>query len=120
MHEMGIAMEIIDIAEASIPAEMQAVQVESVNLRIGKLSAIVPDSLTFCFSVAIKDTRLEGARLNIEEVPVVAVCQDCGAKWTIDEPAFSCRKCSSGSIEIISGKELDIVSIEIMDEDQGA
>jgi len=120
MHEMGIALEIIDIAEASIPAEMKHVQVESVNLKIGKLSAIVPESLTFCFSVAIKDTRLEGARLNIEQVPVVATCKDCDHRWTIDEPAFACPKCESGSIELISGKELDIVSIEIMDEDQPA
>ena len=120
MHEMGIAMEIIDIAEASIPAGMADVQVESVNLRIGKLSAIVPESLTFCFGVAIKETRLEGARLNIEQVPVVAVCKACGAKMTIDEPAFACQTCSSGDIELISGKELDIVSIEIMDEDKDA
>jgi hydrogenase nickel incorporation protein HypA/HybF len=120
MHEMGIAMEIIDIAEASIPADMQDVQVESVNLRIGKLSAIVPESLTFCFSVAIKETRLEGARLNIEQVPVVAMCKDCDNRWTIDEPAFNCPQCDSGTIELISGKELDIVSIEIMDEDQDA
>ena len=118
MHEMGIAMEIIEIAEASIPAGMDAVQVESVNLRIGKLSAIVPESLTFCFGVAIKETRLEGAKLNIEQVPVVAMCKDCNNRWTIDQPAFTCPKCKSSSIELISGKELDIVSIEIMDEDQ--
>ncbi len=117
MHEMGIAMEIIDIAEASIPAGMEAARVESVNLRVGKLSAIVPESLKFCFDVAIKETRLEGARLNIEQVPVVATCKDCGANWTIDEPAFACEKCGSGSIELISGKELDIVSIEVFDKD---
>lgn len=117
MHEMGIAMEIIEIAEASIPDGMEAVQVESVNLRVGKLSAIVPESLTFCFEVAIKDTRLAGATLNIEQIPVVAMCKDCGNRWTIDEPAFTCPKCQSGSIELISGKELDIVSIEILDED---
>ena len=117
MHEMGIAMEIIDIAVASIPVEMEAARVESVNLRVGKLSAIVPESLRFCFDVAIKETRLEGAELNIEQVPVVAMCKECGAKWTIEEPAFSCKKCKSGSIELISGKELDIISIEVMDED---
>ncbi len=120
MHEMGIAMEIIEIAEASIPVGMDAVQVESVNLRVGKLSAIVPESLTFCFGVVIKDTRLEGAQLNIEQVPVVAMCKDCDATWTIDEPAFTCPKCKSGSIELISGKELDIVSIEVLDEDKSA
>ncbi len=110
-------MEIIDIAVASIPAGMEAARVERINLRVGKLSAIVPDSLKFCFDVAIKETRLAGATLSIEQVPVVALCKECGVKWTIEEPAFACQKCQSGSIKLISGKELDIVSIEVMDED---
>jgi len=117
MHEMGLALEIIDIAVASIPAEMEAARVESVNLRVGKLSAIVPESLKFCFDVAVKETRINGAELNIEQVPVVAMCKVCGFQWTIEEPAFSCKKCKSGDIELISGKELDIVSIEVIDKD---
>lgn len=113
MHEMGIAMQIIEIAQASIPQEMQGVGIERVNLRIGKLSAIVPDSLRFCFEVAAKDTALDGAELHVEEVPVVAKCQDCGARFEITGPVFTCQKCQSGSIDIISGRELDIVSLEV-------
>jgi hydrogenase nickel incorporation protein HypA/HybF len=85
-------------------------------LKIGKLSAVVPDSLRFCFEIASKDTPLAGADLSIEETPVVASCKDCHARWTIDEPVFSCRSCSGGSLEILSGRELDIVSIEIAEE----
>lgn len=113
MHEMGIAMEIIDIATASIPEDLKGVKVERVNVQVGKLSAIVPGSLSFCFDMAIKDTALEGAELNIEELPVVAKCNDCGITWTISEPVFTCDKCKSGSLDIISGRELDIKSIEI-------
>ena len=74
MHEMGIAMEIVDIAKASIPAEMKGARIQRVNLQVGKLSAIVADSLRFCFDLVVKDTPLEGAELAIEEVPVVARC----------------------------------------------
>jgi hydrogenase nickel incorporation protein HypA/HybF len=118
MHEMGIALEIIDIATASIPPEARSVKVERVNLKIGKLSAVVPDSLRFCFDIVSKDTPLAGATLVIEETPVVARCKDCGVRWTIAEPVFTCQACESGSLEILSGRELDIVSIEIAQEDE--
>jgi len=117
MHEMGIALQIIDIATASIPPDAGNVRIEKVNLKIGKLAAVVPDSLRFCFEVAVKDTPLDGATLAIEELPVVARCKDCDAQWTISSPAFTCENCSSGALEIISGRELDIESIEIAEED---
>ncbi len=118
MHEMGIALEIIDIVKSSIPADLADARVQSVNLKIGKLSAVVTQSLRFCFEIAAKDTPLAGASLVIEEIPVVARCKACRHEWTITGPAFSCEQCSSGSIDLLSGRELDIQSIEIMDEDE--
>ena len=117
MHEMGIALQIIDIATASIPPDLKDVKIERVNLKIGKLAAVVPESLRFCFDVAVKDTPLEGAGLSIVEMPVVARCKDCDKQWTIDGPAFSCENCRSGNLDIISGRELDIESIEVAEED---
>lgn len=113
MHEMGIALQIIEIAAASVPPELKAARIARVNLKIGKLAAVVPDSLRFCFSVASRDTALEGAELAIEELPVTARCRGCGETWALAEPAFSCRACGGGGLDILSGRELDIVSIEI-------
>ena len=113
MHEMGVAMQIVEIATDSIPRDMENVRVERVNLKVGKLAAIVPDSLRFCFDIVVKDTPLKGAKLVIKEIDVVARCNDCQTRWTITEPVFSCNKCKSSSIEILSGRELDIDSIEI-------
>ena len=115
MHEMGIAMEIVDIAKASIPKDMQGAKVQRVNLQVGKLSAIVPDSLRFCFDLVVKDTPLEGAELAIKELPVVVRCMDCQTRWTVTEPVFICHSCQSGAIDMLSGRELDIKSIEIED-----
>ncbi len=113
MHEMGIAMEIIDIAKASIPEDMKNAPVKRVNIRVGKLSAVVPNSLNFCFEIAAKETPLSGAELNIEEVPVKASCKSCNHEWMIDSPVFKCPECDSSAINILSGRELDIVSIEV-------
>lgn len=115
MHEMGIAMQIIEIATASIPEDMHGCRVSHVNLEIGKLSTIVPDSLTFCFEIAAQDTPLSDATLVIDIIPVTATCNDCNTHFTIETPAFSCIKCNSGSIEMSTGRELDIKSIEIDD-----
>ena len=113
MHEIGIALQIVDIATASIPPNIGKTRVEKVNLRIGKLAAVVPESLRFCFEMAAKDTPLQGAQLSIEELPGVAKCNDCDTQWTIRGLSFRCGKCQSSSVEIISGRELDVQSIEI-------
>jgi len=113
LHEMGIALQIVEIATASIPDDIENAQIERVNLKVGKLAAIVPDSLRFCFDIVAKDTPLKGAKLVIKEIDVVARCNDCKTNWTITEPVFSCKNCNSSSIEILSGRELDIDSIEI-------
>lgn len=118
MHEMSIALQIVEIVTASLPEDLGAARVAAVNLKIGKLAAVVPESLRFCFDVAVKDTALAGAKLAIEEVPVVARCRDCNSRWTIDEPVFVCKTCESGSLEILSGRELDIESIEVLEEEK--
>jgi len=116
MHEMGIALQIVEIATASIPPDLGEVRIAKVNLKVGKLAAIVPESLRFCFGVASKDTPLDGAELSIEELPVLARCKQCNRQWTISKPVFKCERCSSGDLEILSGRELDIESIEIAEE----
>ncbi|MDJ0785064.1 MAG: hydrogenase maturation nickel metallochaperone HypA [Desulfosarcinaceae bacterium] len=116
MHEMGIALEIIDIATASIPADLAGSKVARVNLAVGQLSAIVPDSLQFCFSIVSKDTALEGAELVIDTRPVVAVCKACGHRWTVGKPVFTCPVCEGSDLTLESGRELDITSIEIAEE----
>ena len=117
MHEMGVAMQIIEIAQASIPADLGDARVARINLKVGKLSAIVPDSLRFCFEVVARGTSLAGAELHIEEIPVEARCNACRHEWAIDQPAFACPVCESGEITLLSGRELDIESLELAEED---
>ncbi len=116
MHEMGIAAEILRIVNESIPGDMIHPRVARINLRVGRLSAVVPQSLKFCFEIAAKDGPAEGAQLHIEEIAVTARCNDCANLWEIDAPAFQCPRCDSGSLELLSGRELDIESIELEEE----
>jgi hydrogenase nickel incorporation protein HypA/HybF len=115
MHEMGIAQELARIALEALPADLKDPKVESLNLRIGKLSSVVPHSLTFCFEIITKDTPLEHARLNIEMVPVVIRCDTCGRQWEADTPVFRCPDCEDGRIGLLSGREIDIESLTLME-----
>ncbi len=113
MHEMGIAMQVLEIVKASIPPNLTDLPIERINLKIGKLASVVPSSLRFCFEIISKNTPFAHAELKIEEIPVMAKCKACQHEWTIDGPAFACQSCGSGAITILSGRELEISSIEI-------
>jgi len=112
---MSIAMQIIETVRSSIPAEIEDVRVEKVNIKVGSLSCVMPENLRFCFKAAIEGTPLAGAKLNIEEIPVIIKCNSCHYEWAVNEPAFMCKKCNAKNIEEVSGRELEIVSIDIRD-----
>ncbi len=118
MHEMGIATEIVRIVNDSIPADITAPKVAKVNLKVGKLAAVVPQSLLFCFEIAAKETPAEGALLDIEEIPVTARCYTCEAEWEVDRPVFQCPRCDGTKVEMLTGRELDIESIELEEDDE--
>jgi hydrogenase nickel incorporation protein HypA/HybF len=113
MHEMGIALEIVRIAERALPATAEGAPVEKVHMNIGRLSAVVPESLRFCFSFVVKGTLLEGAELVIHDLPATVRCRACDHEYGVEEPVFHCPRCGGSGGEIVSGRELSVVSIEI-------
>jgi len=115
MHELGIAQNIFQIIQQSVPAD-QAADVRSVRMRVGQLSGVVPDSLSFCFTAIVNDTAMQQASLEIEQVPVISECRDCSHRFGMNEWAFSCPSCKSTNLELISGRELEVVEIELADE----
>lgn len=116
MHEMGIAEQLVKIALDAIPEDIEEPKVEILNLRIGKLAAVVEHSLTFCLEIIAKDTPLDGVKLVIEEVPVTIHCQTCHKEWEADSPVFKCESCGDGEVKMITGREIEISSMELADD----
>ena len=113
MHELTIAENINKIVQKNLLDK--TVRVNKINLKIGKLTAVVPDALKFCFQAVARGTPAEGAVVEIEEVPARANCTNCNLNFTIDEPCFLCPNCHSGKIKLTSGRELFIESLEVED-----
>lgn len=112
MHELSIAQSIIDIVNQYLPNE-NFHSVKSVNIKVGKFSNILVDSLEFCFDALIKDTPLQGATLKIKNIPVQIKCSKCQKISEIEPPIFLCPNCSNNSIKIISGTEMQVEDIEL-------
>ncbi len=115
MHEMGIAQQLFQIAVDSIPEDVEDAEVEQVNLKIGRLAAVVEHSLTFCFEIIAKDSPLERAKLNIDLIPVTIHCKACDNQWEVDNPVFTCPHCEKNEIELLTGREIQISSIVLAD-----
>jgi hydrogenase nickel incorporation protein HypA/HybF len=112
MHEMSIAQSLIDILQEEMTRH-QATVLKSVRLNVGELSAIVPESLSFCFEVATKDTHMEGAQLIMDVIPLRGACRDCQHEFDIKDYAFECPKCKGTNIDTLSGQDLSIVEMEV-------
>ena len=115
MHEMGIAEKIVEIALASIPEDIENPRIAKMNLRIGKFASVVEDSLRFCFGIIVENTSLADTELIIESVPVLVHCNKCSFEWEVDNPIFKCPECKATDLEMLSGREIDIDSIELAD-----
>jgi hydrogenase nickel incorporation protein HypA/HybF len=108
MHELGITQTIVAI----VAEHAKGAKVQRVSLEIGKLSAIMPDSVRFCFDVCSKGTVLEEANLEIIEIPGLARCRQCGAEVPLEQPFGICT-CGSVKLDLIAGQELRIKEMEI-------
>jgi len=115
MHELSIAMSIVDIAQEE--AERRDVTIDAVYLELGPLSGVVADALLFSYEIACSGTPLEGSRLVIKEIPIEVFCQACKAQKILSSMQwFCCPECGTPTSDIIHGKELTVTALEVRDE----
>ena len=76
MHELAIAESVVQIASRHANGR----RVTKVQLKVGHLRQIVPSALSFSFELVAQDTPVEGALLEMEVVPAVGLCRDCGTE----------------------------------------
>lgn len=108
MHELGITRNVVAICSERAAGN----RVLRVTLEIGTLSAVMPDALRFCFDVCAKGTPLEGALLDVVEIPGRARCEDCGGEVAMASLSGQCA-CGSRRLRLFAGEELKIREMEV-------
>lgn len=114
MHELALARYLIDMVADAVP-EANAAKVKQINLRLGEASAMAR-ALHFCFGAASRGTCCEGALLNIDEIPLTVHCRHCdGVKTPLGRYSFRCPDCGFPAAKIVTGREMELTSIEVFD-----
>lgn len=113
MHELSIAVSLVEAAQEE--AEKHgAAGVRAVHLRLGPLSGVVKEALLFSYGLAAEGTPLEGSELIIEESPVMVFCAVCGERRPIRSlQSFCCATCDAPATEVVQGRELEVIALEI-------
>jgi hydrogenase nickel incorporation protein HypA/HybF len=113
MHEVSIVQGMLDIAiDSCIKQGYKGI--ESIRIKIGKASGVVPDSLHFAFEALKTGTIAEKAVLTIEEIPVGGFCESCNSNFTVEEAyVIACPLCGKTTFRVETGRELNIDEIEV-------
>ena len=112
MHELSIALGIVDVAAEEVARRGGRVVV--VHMKVGQLSGVVPAALRSAFELAREpEPALAAAELVIEEVPVAARCPACAAERAVPFPELRCPACGGPTPDVVRGRELEVVALEI-------
>jgi hydrogenase nickel incorporation protein HypA/HybF len=112
MHEYGIMQTTLELAlKEALTAG--ACEIHELRLRVGRLSGVVPEALSYAFEVLRAETMAAGARLEIESVPAVMWCEACQGEFESPEFTCECPRCGVPSRELRRGREMELVSMEI-------
>ena len=118
MHELSIALGMVDEI-TRIAQENNAKKVITVNLKIGKMSGIVTDSLKFAFdAVKLESPLISSTEILIEEVPLIYGCSDCNNTFSPQNETDGiyfpcCPVCKSDNLKLLSGEEMQIENLKI-------
>ena len=112
MHELSLATGIVE----TVVKHADGRRVTVVEMRIGTLRQVVPESLEFYFGICSRDTVCEGASLDQEIVEARVHCRSCEAEWELSEPNFRCPSCGGTDVEVVAGTEFEVDSIEVTEE----
>ena len=114
MHEFAICEQLVatvleELAKMPPPAPKLAV----VRIAVGGMQQVVPESMDMAFEVLTQDTPAAGAKLEIRRIPVVIDCRKCGWHGEVKPSLIRCTQCASGDVQVVSGKELYLESLEV-------
>lgn len=117
MHELPIVKSIFDLCVKHAAAN-NVKKIITVNLKVGEVSDLQDEWIQRYFDFLSKGTIVEGARLNIERVPLVVRCKACSESFSVNirdrQKKVECPKCRGTEFAYVSGREYTVDSMEVV------
>ncbi len=117
MHEMGIAMSILEACRTAV-AKHGGGRLEEVRVAVGELSALEPDLLRFAWEAVVAAGPDAACHLDIEWRPARQLCAGCGEEKARAAGSWLrlCPDCGQ-PLQIVGGDELDILHVSFVSYD---
>jgi hydrogenase nickel incorporation protein HypA/HybF len=112
VHEFGLMQTALEAALEHTRSQ-GAARIHRITLQVGDLSGAVPEALHFAYEALRTGTPAEQAELEVQTVPVLCSCSECGQDFRPDNLIFACPKCGMLSSIVQQGRELLLTSIEV-------
>jgi hydrogenase nickel incorporation protein HypA/HybF len=115
VHELSIALSLVELASEEAGRQGD-VRVEALRVRLGTLAGVVEEALAFSFDLAAEGTPVQGARLEFLRVGVAIRCARCHEERELpDIRHFRCPVCGTPSADVVRGREIELVAMEVTD-----
>lgn len=112
MHELSLMEGMVQgIQEEALRQGFS--RVHQVRLEIGRLAGVEVEALRFAFGPATQGTLIEGALLEILELPGRGVCQACGEEVEVEARFDLCPACRQGFVALASGTEVRVKDLDV-------
>lgn len=112
MHELTVTKSILSIVLEKAWAA-KARKVTKVDLLVGRLTGYVPECIQLQFDILSHNTEAAGASLIFHQPPAKLHCRKCNRDYTSESLDLTCPECRTLEIDILSGSELYVESMEV-------
>lgn len=110
MHELSLCKAIA----GAVKPHAAGRRVDVVRLQVGALRQVVPETLSFCWTLIRDHEDLPGAELELELVPAEVSCRACGEQSKITSRwSVRCPRCDSGDVAVVHGEEFLVTSVDV-------
>jgi hydrogenase nickel incorporation protein HypA/HybF len=110
VHELSLCQAIAGVVKPYAEGR----HVDIVRVRIGALRQVVPESLSFCWTLVRDYEDMSDAELECEFVTAEVRCRSCGRDSTITSQwSLLCPHCASADVEVLRGDEFLVTSLDV-------
>ena len=113
MHELSLAGGILQVVEQARARDPFA-RVTHVRLQAGALAGVELSALRFALESIAPGSVLEGAQIDIDELPGTAWCQQCRASVPIFSRLDLCPQCEGAQLQVTGGTDLRVVDLRVV------
>jgi len=110
MHELSLAMEVIELAEKEAEKNRVSVILE-MEIEVGDLSGVEAETFRSALEMIVRDTILENTQINVVRTPALGYCSNCNNEYEMRERLAACPLCRAYPSAIRGGQDFRLVSI---------